>query len=246
MKCVVLCAGSGKRLGADVPKPLLKITGKTTILQTILDTWRSCVDGFIIVANPSWAERFEKTLQTFEPLPFVVTTQSEPRGIADAILSAEPFVDEKFVVVLGDCLCKGTWLWNSNEEIERGVGWWVQSDVESIRKGYGIIVAENRVVALSEKPADFDIKTVKCGMGVYFLDQKVFEYIQTAFPSKLRNEVEITDVLQTMVEDKQTFKAVPFAGQYININTQEDLEKAREIWGNPKRDRKQKMSLNRE
>ncbi len=227
MKCVVLCAGAGRRLGANVPKPLVQINNKT-VLQTVMEGWRSCVDGFVIVANPQWTEHFYEVLQTFETLPFIVVQQTQPKGIADAILPAQDWVGDKFVVVLGDCVCKGEWETHLTGHIKSGVGYWKQADIASIKAGYGFEVdGFNRITRLWEKPKRAE--GLLCGMGVYFFDQDVFRYIQNAKPSPLRNEVEITDVLQSMVEGGLPLKAVPFNGQYININNKKDLEKAGEL-----------------
>ncbi|MEE9322964.1 MAG: hypothetical protein V3U72_00310, partial [Candidatus Aenigmarchaeota archaeon] len=48
-------------------------------------------------------------------------------------------------------------------------------------------------------------------------------------PSKLRNEIEITDVMQKMIDSGITLKPVKLKGKYINVTYPEDLEKARRV-----------------
>lgn len=68
-----------------------------------------------------------------------------------------------------------------------------------------------------------------CGMGFYFFDRKVFDYIEKAVPSPLRNEIEITDVIQNMIDAGEKISPIFFKGDYLNITYTEDLKKAREI-----------------
>ena len=64
-------------------------------------------------------------------------------------------------------------------------------------------------------------------MGFYFFNRKVFDYIRKTKPSSLRNEIEITDVIQNMIDDGQSITPVFFDGDYINLTYAEDLNRAK-------------------
>ena len=48
-------------------------------------------------------------------------------------------------------------------------------------------------------------------------------------PSKLRNEIEITDVIQNMIDGGEKIKPALFRGDYLNITYPEDLQKAESL-----------------
>src|SRR3989304_9156496 len=99
MKCIIPCAGRGTRLEADVPKPLVRIGGRT-LLEHIMRRWSTSVEGFVIVAS-------RYNYRYFDGIPAEVVIQEEQKGLADAILCGESIVGRKFIVTLGDCLYIG-------------------------------------------------------------------------------------------------------------------------------------------
>ena len=74
-----------------------------------------------------------------------------------------------------------------------------------------------------EKP--IEITNNYCGMGYYFFKNNIFDYISLTSPSKLRNEIEITDVIQIMIDKGEKIKPVLFKGHYLNITYPENLRK---------------------
>ena len=103
MKCVVLCAGKGVRLGGDKPKVLTLIHGRP-LLTHVIDMWRESVDEFIFVVGYQWQDVVECL-----PPDSKHVFQEQQKGIADAILRTESLIDDKFIVALGDCIQKGIW-----------------------------------------------------------------------------------------------------------------------------------------
>jgi dTDP-glucose pyrophosphorylase len=71
-------------------------------------------------------------------------------------------------------------------------------------------------------------------MGVYFFDKRVFDYIRKTPPSALRSEVEITDVIQNMIDAGERIAPVWFKGKYINVTYPEDIRKAEEVFAGAK------------
>lgn len=221
MKCIIPCAGESSRM-AYVPKHMVTIGGKPLLLH-IIDTWRDSVDSFIFILKRSMAYMWE-----YLPENSAIVFQDEPGGLADAILRAEPYVNGKFVVALGDCLFKGEF-----EEIDcnLGIGVWVTSlpklqETGELYKNYLVEARHNQVIHLKEKPKD--LKAVGyCGMGVYFLDERVFGYIRNT--KVKRGGGDLTEVLQAMVDAGEKLSAVWFHGDYINIGSPEDILKAEKM-----------------
>lgn len=218
MKLVIPCAGKGTRMNSHVPKVLLKVNGRS-LLGHITYYWSGTVDDFIIVAS---RENLRAIKQNSGRAIFAV--QEPLRGIADAILQAEPYVKDKFVVNLGDCLLQGEF---EPDDFELGIGVIKDAPYDG---GYTVDVAGNRVTAAYEKSP----RGKHLGMGVYFFDKRVFDYIRKTPPSALRSEVEITDVIQNMIDAGERIAPVWFKGKYINVTYPEDIRKAEEVFAGAK------------
>jgi dTDP-glucose pyrophosphorylase len=111
--------------------------------------------------------------------------------------------------------------------MEHGVGVWQTGDLDFIRQNYSVEHENGVIKKVIEKPRAPTSNL--CGLGFYFLDKHVFRYIEKTPPSALRNEVEITDVLQNMINGGEKIHVVPFVGQYLNITFPEDTKKAENI-----------------
>ena len=220
MKCVIPCAGKGTRMGLDKPKVLLEVNG-IPLLWHIIKLWAGTVDGFVIIVSPEneaqireWLRRVAKEAE------FVI--QGEPKGLADAILQAEPYVEGKFVVNLGDCLFRGKF---EEKPFNSGIGVWNSSNHRELRKSYGVEAKDGLVVKVTEKPSS--LFGWKCGMGVYFLTPMVFDYIRKANVDPSGGD--FTSVIQNMVDAGESIAPIWFGGRYINITYPEDLRTAEEI-----------------
>ena len=220
MKCIIPCAGKGTRIGSIIPKSLIKINDHT-ILGHITWQWSDVIDEYVIVVNP---ENEAQIRQNSGKAKFVV--QEEPKGLADAILQAEPHVNGKFIVHLGDCLFKGKF---QVHRFSLGIGVWKTDDLVEINKSY-LVEEDGLIRRVTEKPsihpADMH-DPLNCGMGVYFLDERVFDYIRR-YKGKPGGG-DFTDVLQSMITAEEKITPIWFKGKYINITYPEDIKKAEEI-----------------
>ncbi len=225
LKCVVLSAGKGIRIlphSDDVPKVLLELNNKP-ILGYVVDYWKKFTNDFIFVVG----YKKEQVIKYAKKLPINSTfvEQKKLRGIADAVNHVENLVSENFIVVLGDCVCDGSF--DFSNEMEQGIGVYETNNIDDIKRSYSIEIKQKFLNKVVEKPKE--IPNNYCGMGFYFLKNKVFDYIKLTAPSKLRNEIEITDVIQNMINKGEKIKPIFFKGDYLNITYPSDLKKAEKI-----------------
>ncbi|MEF8874141.1 MAG: sugar phosphate nucleotidyltransferase [Candidatus Thermoplasmatota archaeon] len=221
-KCVVLCAGEGTRLrphSEKIPKVLLPVDEKP-ILDHIVDYWSEYTDDFVFVVG----YKKEQVIDFAQQLPINAefVEQKELKGIADALTYTEDLVDDRFMVVLGDCLIDGQF--EIPQDIKQGIGVLRTDEEEEIKQNYSVEIEEGSISKVVEKPTD--LVNDLCGMGVYLFQKKLFDYIPMTPPSERTNNVEITDVIQTMIDHDEEISPLFFDGKYINVNTPEDLEKA--------------------
>jgi len=221
MKCVVLCAGKGSRMGVSSLKVLLPVRGKP-ILHHVIDMWKYNVDSFVFVVGYQKEEVIKQL-----PLDAIIVVQEEQRGIADAILQVEEHIEDRFVVALGDCIQSGHFV-VPIQGIEQGIGVWaVIGSAKAVKQGYSVEVTGNWVSRVVEKPKG--TQKAFCGMGTYFFDRRVFDYIRRTPVSSLKGEAEITDTVQLMIDGGEKITPVFFKGRYLNITTPGDLKKAEEV-----------------
>jgi dTDP-glucose pyrophosphorylase len=223
LQCVILCAGKGLRFSSsEQPKTMVKIKNKP-ILGYIVDYWSNFTKDFIFVVG----YKKEKIIDYVQKLSInkKFVEQKELKGVGDALRYAEDFVSERFIVILGDCICKGEF--SFPEDMEQGIGVWRTLNSDDIKRSYSVEVKGGYVCRVVEKPKklinDF------CGMGFYFFDKRVFDYIKNTKPSKLRNEIEITDCLQNMIDVGEKITPIYFKRKYLNITYPYDLKRAYEI-----------------
>lgn len=226
LKCVILAAGKGSRLltlTENNPKPLVKVIERP-ILDHVITYWKQYTNDFVFVVNYK-KEQIIDYVKSFKDIKSQFVVQDELRGIAHALLTVEKLAGGKFIVVLGDCICKGDF--NFPAKMEQGVGVWETENKDDIRNSYTVKLTSNIIGKVREKPKK--VYNNLCGQGFYFFDRRVFDYIRKTPPSKLRGEIELTDVIQNMIKDKQKISPIIFRGDYININTENELNRARKI-----------------
>ncbi|MFZ2956937.1 MAG: nucleotidyltransferase family protein [Candidatus Ozemobacteraceae bacterium] len=224
---VVLCGGSGTRLWPltlEKQKAMLPVSG-VPLIRHIVDFWLPfCRNAIYVVKHGK--EELTAYLETL-PLDARFVEPRELRGIANGLSYVRPFVRKHFIVVLGDCLCRGVFAFPPAFAL--GVGVKAQAPLKDIQHSYSVEIASDtgllsRVVEKPKNPPN-DL----CGLGFYFFDMRVFSYIENTHPSALRNEIEITDVIENMIRGGEPVSPVPFSGRYVNVTYPDDLEIAADI-----------------
>lgn len=224
-KCVILAAGEGRRLSSfleDKAKAMIEIRGKP-LLAYVIDYWKEVADEFTFVVKYKKEQIIDyvKTL----PIRSQFVEQEELKGIGHALRYIEPLITDNFILVLSDCICRGEFLFPGKTFC--GIGVWPTNREEDIRRSYSVEIKNNYVVRVVEKPKS--LPNDLCGVGFYFFDKRIFSYARRTPPSPLRNEIEITDVIQKMIDSGEKIVPVFFKGDYLNITYPEDLKTAEKI-----------------
>ena len=95
---VILAGGQGKRMNSDLPKPLIKIAGKT-IIESLLERMRPLLPKPVIIIG----YKGELIKNTLGP-SYIYAEQKEQKGTADALLASKDALDgvETVAVMHGD------------------------------------------------------------------------------------------------------------------------------------------------
>jgi bifunctional UDP-N-acetylglucosamine pyrophosphorylase/glucosamine-1-phosphate N-acetyltransferase len=92
---VIPAAGLGSRLGASVPKVLVRVAGET-MLDRLLALYRSAVDHVVVVVNPAFSDQVREHVALRTDASHIeCIDQPSPTGMLDAILLATPAAAER-------------------------------------------------------------------------------------------------------------------------------------------------------
>ena len=233
MKGVVLHGGAGTRLRPLThtgPKQLIPIANKPMSLYAIETLKEAGITEIAIVLGSIAPEKVQEYYGDGERFGVHITyvNQGEPRGIAHAVKLTEYFVGENpFVVFLADNILKG----GIREMVEEFENSQAAAEIAlchvSNPQSFGVAdIKDGRIVRLIEKPKKppSDLALV----GIYLFRKEIFSSIRRLKPS-WRNELEITDAIQTLLEDGLEVRHHIVKGWWKDTGRPEDILEANQL-----------------
>lgn len=206
---VVLAAGKGSRiqpLNLYMPKPLLPVCNKPIIQYQLQDMARIGVEDVIIVVGHLKEEIISYFGNgSFLGLRIRYVEQREALGIAHAVAQLENEVDSPFILFLGDIFLVPKNLQAMERMFwERRAGAVLavkrEKNPEYIRRNFAVILhASGTVTRVIEKPR-YLTNNLK-GCGVYIFDLAIFDAIRRTPRTAQRDEYEITNSIQILIDD---------------------------------------------
>lgn len=206
MRGIILAGGYGTRLHPatlSVSKQLLPVYDKPMIYYPLSTLMLAGVREVLIISNPEYIESYRNLLGDGKAwgMRFEYIAQETPRGLADAFILGEKFVDGKpAALMLGDNILYGSGLvekLSAAAKVEQGAVIFAYLVKDPERFGIVEFDKQNRAVSLEEKPQH--PKSHYAIPGVYFYDGKVSEFAKSLKPSP-RGEIEITDLNRIYLE----------------------------------------------
>ena len=208
MKGIILAGGTGTRLSplTDViSKQLLPVYDKPMIYYPLSTLMAAQIRKVALISSSENLPLYEKLLGSGKKWGMEISylVQNEPRGIAEAYVIAEDFLEgENVALILGDNIFVGPGMGRGLQKHHMINGAHVLLYPVRNPQDYGIaeIKSDGDVISLVEKPKETRSRLALTGL--IFSDNRAIEYAKTIKPS-LRNELEITDLLAKYMENKE-------------------------------------------
>ncbi len=238
MHGIVLAGGTGSRLWPitrGVSKQLLHVYDKPMVHYPIATLMAAGIRKILIITTPEDHDAYKRLLGRGEELgvEFHFKIQDKPRGLAEAFLIGEKFLEEqKCALILGDNIFHGSGLGRQLMDYTNVEGAHIFAYRVADPSQYGVVEFSDSgdVLSIQEKPempkSNFAVP------GLYFYDQNVVEFAKSVLPSA-RGELEITSVNNAYLEannlrvsvlprgtawlDTGTVQALHDASSYIKI-----------------------------
>ncbi|MFH0930098.1 MAG: sugar phosphate nucleotidyltransferase [Candidatus Moraniibacteriota bacterium] len=231
MKGIVLAGGTATRLfplTATTSKQLLPVYNHQMIFYPLNTLIKGGIKEILLIISPEHSGPFVNLLgRIFERhdvrLDFKV--QSVPRGLADAFILGESFIDnDNVTMILGDNIFEDDFS-RAIKNFRSGGHIFAKKVPDPERYGVVKFNESGKAVQIVEKPtewiSDYAIP------GLYIFDSRVCRAARNAKPSE-RGEIEIT-ALHNYYLEKKALKVSTFGGEWLDAGTFDTLLEAGRI-----------------
>ncbi len=224
MKGIILSGGSGTRL-----RPLTKMTSKQLLpvynrpmiyypLNTLL---RAGITEILIIIAPEHAGNYLNLLGSGRQFGarFTYEIQDEPRGLAEAFIIGETFLDgDSVTMILGDNIFEDDFS-DAIKSFRSGGRIFAKRVPDPERFGVVTFDEDGTVTSIEEKPAE--PKSNYAIPGLYIFDGRVSAFAKEVQPSA-RGELEITDLHNRYLAEG-SLDVRTFDGAWVDAGTFDSL-----------------------
>jgi glucose-1-phosphate thymidylyltransferase len=226
MRGIILSGGKGTRLRPltyITSKQLLPVYNRPMIYYPLNTLLKAGIKEILIIVAPERAGDYSNLLGSGKEFgaKFTYEIQDEPRGLADALVIAENFIDnEDVALILGDNIFEDDF----TEEIKKfksGGKIFAKKVLDPER--FGVVdFAGEKAIRVVEKPKQFVSEFAVTGL--YLFDSRAVEIAKNLKPSE-RGELEITDVNNWYLE-KGELEVAKVSGAWLDAGTFDSLLEA--------------------
>lgn len=205
MKGIILAGGKATRLRPltkITSKQLLPVYNKPMIFYPIETLVKAGIKEILIIVAPEYAGHFLNLLGSGKDFgaKFTYEIQEEPRGLADAFIVGEEFLEgDNVTMILGDNIFEDDFS-ESIRNFKSG-GHIFAKEVPDPEKSAVVEFDESgKVLSIVEKPTE--PKSNYAVPGIYIFDNRASEFAKNLKPSA-RGEIEIVDLYMNYLEKEE-------------------------------------------
>ncbi len=223
---IILAGGKGTRLHPltkAISKQLLPVYRQPMIYYPLATLKSMGVTEILIITTPEQQNLFINALTDVDPdLKLDFAIQEEPRGIAQALLIAERWLDGSDVIlILGDNI----FIYTGDIEIPKNNTIYTYSVKNPAAYGVVSLKADGRIDRIVEKPLTF--VSDQSVVGLYALSNHACSIAHKLRPSQ-RNELEIVDLIREL-DRVEPFTVKELNGFWFDAGTIDDLHECSDL-----------------
>ena len=230
MKAVVLAAGEGTRLRPlteDKPKGMVEVDD-TPLLTHCFDQLADLgAEEFVVVVGYMKEVIIEHYGDSYEGIPITYAHQREQNGLAHALLTVEEYIDEDFMLMLGDNIFDANLqdVVRRQREDRADAAFLVEEVPWEDAGRYGVCEtnAYGEITDVVEKPDEPTSNLVMTGF--YTFTPEIFHACHLVQPSN-RGEYEISEAIDLLIQSGRTIDAIQIDGWRIDVGYPEDRDEA--------------------
>ena len=247
MRAIILAAGEGSRMGKltqNIPKPLVKVNGKSIIERQLSILKQNEILDVIIITGPH-NEKFN-----FEKVRYIHDENFREHDQLGSLMIAKKEIDGDIIILFGDIIFEDaiiSKILGSKSDISIAVDMdWERSYSTRTDNSFGeadkVRFEQGNVSRIFKNMTEED-KKFEIGefIGLIKLSKKGSEQLVDCY-EKIRahkgkfhdaqsiEKAKIIDLLQELIENKIKIDAIPITGKWCEIDTEQDLEVAKKIF----------------
>ena len=231
MKGLIPSGGYGTKLRPitySQQKQLIPVANKPILFYAIEDMIEAGVKEIGIIVGPNKEQVMETVkLKNWDAdIDFIY--QGEPKGLAHTVLVAENFLDDVFVMYLGDNILREGVVEHAKKFKENKHDASIMlTEVENPQQfGVADINEDGTIKRLVEKPKVPPSNLAL--VGIYFFKPVILEACKSIKPS-WRNELEITDAIQWLIDNGYKVGWTKVEGWWKDTGKPEDILEANRL-----------------
>jgi len=233
LQAVILAAGKGRRLKPITlthSKAMTPILG-VPIIQRIIEALSGAgFQEFIVVRSPQdlALEALLKELNEKRDLKIKICIQAEPKGTADALLSAKNLIKSDFLLSSCDNLFPENHFQKLIEQWrkEKPLAIFTLGEVKpgALNQSAGVRLKGNQVIEFQEKPGENSGQWEAIAKFLFLLKQEVVDYLEQVRESR-SGEKEVQEAIRMMLKKylPQNKAIGIFAEHYFHLSSVQDL-----------------------
>ena len=213
MKGIILAGGYGTRLfpiTRGLSKQFLPVYNKPMIYYALSNLISAGIKEILVISTPEHLHFYSEVLKDIEwfGVKIFYMSQEKPRGIAQAFILAEKWLDGDSVCLhLGDNIFYGfkfDYFLKTAARLSDGALIYTVPVANPADFGVVVLGEDGSIQDIVEKPSvPISNQAIP---GIYFFDNTVCEKAKSLTPSA-RNELEITDLLKLYLKENQLLVA---------------------------------------